>query len=173
MSRTECAYKVGLDVLLTAILYSILNKHIGGRIGIIASVLIAHTLNFIFNGHIFVVLKNVDLIHTDEKTFYNYCEFLRDLGAEHESIEAVVALGSLSRDELHSTSDLDIRIIRSDGVLNGIFACWLTTLARSRALFDKFPLDIFVLENAEELSKIREDERENLIVLYDKTGLFD
>ncbi|MXR40768.1 hypothetical protein GRX01_05345 [Halobaculum sp. WSA2] len=170
MSKTERRFKLCLDGMLTAAIYRGLNGTTGRLQSFVAGILIAHTLNFLFNGHLFVVLKHFDLVHTDIEAFEEYCDALGRLGEQHDSIEAVVALGSLSRDELHSTSDLDIRVIRKTGITNGIAACSLVTLARSKALFKGFPLDIFVLDDQSELSRIRDDERENLTVLYDASG---
>jgi predicted nucleotidyltransferase len=86
--------------------------------------------------------------------------------AEREtSIQLIAIYGSMSRKELSESSDLDVRILRKKGFLNGLKACLFGSFERTRSLFNKFPLDLYVIDSKDHLSKTREDE--TAIVIYD------
>ena len=75
------------------------------------------------------------------------------------AVKYVVAYGSLVREEWSSTSDLDARLIRYPGRLNGLRACWFLLCERTRALLAGFPLDMYLLDDEGSLQKLEADER--------------
>jgi hypothetical protein len=125
-------------------------------LAIIAGALIAHTVNFVFNGQIFVVLKHFgDVRHTWDD-FQQELEWLRDQVAREPNIIYAAAYGSLAREEWSSTSDLDVRLVRAAGLQSAWQVCWFALRARARAFRKGFPLDIFVLDGYGSLRKMSE-----------------
>jgi len=173
MDTTERAFKILLDVLLFFPLYFVIMGHIPALLSVFMAIIVAHTLNWVFNGQIFVLLKLLKLTKTGPGYFNQYLDDLKKRIEREDSILAAAAFGSLSRKELKETSDLDVRIIRKKGLLNGLRACLFVLLERNRAFFNKFPLDIYVLDHVSTINKhIEKTELEKAIVLYDPAGVF-
>lgn len=80
------------------------------------------------------------------------------------SIKCMVACGSLSRKEWTPTSDLDVRIVRFPGYVNGLRACWFLMEERTRAMIAKFLLDIYLIDDKSSLQKLNLQEQP--IILY-------
>jgi len=152
MDRTEKVFKLTLEVLFTAMLVLL-------GINIVPSIIISHTLNWIVNGHIFVVFKNLKLIKTPKEKFDAYIERLRKEVENEPSIIWAGIYGSLVRGEFKETSDLDIRLIRKPGFINGVRACIFAMKERTWAMFNRFPLDIYVGDSFEFLEKMNKNEK--------------
>ena len=152
MDKTEKIFKLTLDMLFTLIL-------IWFGINVVASIIISHTLNWIFNGQIIVVFKNLRLIRIPKEKFDAYIERLRKKVKKEASIVWVGIYGSLARREFKETSDLDVRLIRKPGFINGVRACIFTMKERAWATFNIFPLDIYVGDSFEFLKRMRKNEK--------------
>lgn len=161
MDKTERIFKICIDVILFVI-FSILLKHINVPLNFILAFFIAHTINWILNGHIYVLFKNLELVNTRKIEFENYLDSLEQKAINESSIICVVLFGSLSRDELDEMSDLDVRIVRRSGVVNGIRSSFFVMRERLESFFKRFPLDIYLLDDYKGFSKLDEDG----IVLY-------
>jgi predicted nucleotidyltransferase len=166
MDRTERLLRIGAEVVLMGI--SLLLFVLAGKLPLIwaavAAFLVAHTLNFLFNGQIWVVLKHFGLVRHSRAEFDEYlCQLSERVMAE-PSIEYAAAYGSLVRGEWRPTSDLDVRLVRKPGVVSSLRACWFVLQERTRALINKFPLDVFVLDGPELLAEMRDDERPQEII---------
>jgi predicted nucleotidyltransferase len=172
MDRTERTFKVVTDLVLGAVLWGILRRRLDLAALPVALVL-AHTANVLINGQIPCVVKHFGYVQNDYSTFRRQLQRLRSEGRRRESVRAIVVLGSLARDELDETSDLDVRVIRRPGSINGLEASSFVMSERFSALVTGFPLDVFLLDDESSLSKIRDDERSDLVVLYDADGIFD
>ncbi|KUK17266.1 hypothetical protein [Thermococcus sibiricus] len=159
MDRTERVFKLALDVLFTIILVLL-----GANIP--TAILISHTINWIFNGQIFVVFKNLKLITTPKEKFNVYIERLRAKLESEPSIVWAGIYGSLVREEFKETSDLDVRLIRKPGFINGVRACIFVMKERIWANFHGFPLDIYVFDNFQQLKMKMKEEP---IIIYEES----
>lgn len=165
MDTTERVFKILLDFLFFFPIFFVFMSYSKAPLSIFLAIILVHTLNWIFNSQIFALLKLLRLTKTKPELFTQYLTDFKKRVKREESILAAAAFGSLSREELKETSDLDIRIIRKKGFINGFRACLFVMLERSRAFFNKFPLDIYVIDTTKHLSKLRADEMP--VVLYD------
>lgn len=171
MDTTERDLKLLLDVLIFLPLFFVFNHYFSNVFTGFIAIVIAHTINWVFNGQIFVLLKNLKLVSTSHKLFVEYLNDIKRKVENEDSITAVAAFGSLSREELKKTSDLDIRIIRKPGIMNGIKACVFVLKERTESFFRGFPLDIYVLDNFNLIHK--HIQNENPILIYDPTKIFE
>lgn len=168
--KTERLFRLLLDGLMTLVLYVILINFISSsHAALIFAFLIAHTLNWIFNGQLFVLAKNFDILYNEPQRFIDYANGIKIRASRDKSIDCVVVYGSLVRGEIKTTSDLDVRIIRKSGIINGFRASVFGLMERSRALFNRFPLDIFVVDSTDHLLKMNDDEKPQ--ILYDQNGI--
>lgn len=156
MDKTEKSFKILLDLGLFLIFFFILEPFINVYLSFIFSVIIAHTLNWIFNGHIFALLKTFGIVKTKSSSFLNYIEKLKEKGSKEKSIKFIATFGSISREELKETSDLDIRIVKVEGLINGIRSSFFVMSERSIAFFNGFPLDIYLMDDEKSMRELRE-----------------
>lgn len=163
--RTEKIFKVFLDLTLTIILFVAL-PHPDIIIRLLVAFLLSHTLNWIFNGQLFALAKNYDVVHNEPQKIIDYANGIKVRAYREKSIVCVLVYGSLVRDEIKTTSDLDVRIIRKPGFINGVRACMFGLAERSRALLYKFPLDMYVIDNTKHLVNMRADEKP--LILFNK-----
>lgn len=174
LDPTERRFKIGLDILLTIFGALLLGIWFSWLISWSVAFFIAHTLNFLFNGHLWGVLKHYGLVRHSHTSFRGYVGGIVNRTATVPAIRYVVAYGSLSREAWSFASDLDARVIRYPGQLNGLRACWFLVGERTRALLAGFPLDMYVLDDERSLCKLKANERP--VYLYhreDGSGIVD
>jgi predicted nucleotidyltransferase len=165
MDLTELSFKIMIDILLTLIFSLLFSIWLPLLAAIVLGVLLAHTLNFLFNGQIFVVLKHFGDVTHELSEFEQYIEAITNRLHKEPSIRWAAIYGSMTRGEIKTTSDLDIRLIRYPGLVNGIRACWFILLERTRAHLKRFPIDILMLDSPRLLKRLRSDEPP--LVIYD------
>ncbi len=159
MDNTERLFKLGLDVVLTAGIAYLLKPWMPWRAALLAAFIIAHTLNFLFNGHLWGLLKNYGLVQTTREAFERYVHGLSWRARQERSIQHLYVYGSLARQEWSASSDLDARLVRRPGFVYALRACWFVLCERSRALVARFPLDLYVIDRTNNLHNLRSDEK--------------
>lgn len=157
MDKTEKFFKIMLEFIFFVVFFVIFQNIFSTLISIIISLIISHSINWIFNGHIYALFKNFGVIKTDFEDFKGYIDDIKLRSAKENSLRCVATFGSLSRLEIKETSDLDIRVVRKEGLLNGFNSCLFVCFERSRSFFKGFPLDIYVLDNIQGLYKLDEN----------------
>lgn len=170
MDTTERYFKIILDLIMILPIFLILNYYLNLLTSILLAIILAHTLNWIFNGQIFVLLKNLKLIKTSEQSFKEYLDGIKIRVENENSIIAAAAYGSISREKLKETSDIDIRIIRKSGFINGFKACVFVLKERFKSFFNKFPLDIYVLDSIDMIGVHIKNEKP--VVVYDPNKIW-
>lgn len=135
---------------------------------LVAAFLLAHTLNWVFNGHFFVLMRYVRPFPKTEEEFQSFVGKLKIWGVESKCVNAIAIYGSYCRNRLHENSDLDVRVIVEKGLMNSICGAIFCAVARWRAFFATFPLDIYLSVAGAGLEKLRDDE--NPVIIVDKTS---
>lgn len=155
MDRTERLFKLSIDGAIAGLVVA-QTGYSPAMLGL--GLLVGHTFNFVFNAQINVVLKCFGISRANQRSLTHYLESFGRRVEREPSIWFAAAYGSMSRNELRDTSDIDIRVIRSAGFIAAVRSCGFAALERCRALFTGIPLDIFVLDDRRGLSKLRVDE---------------
>jgi predicted nucleotidyltransferase len=163
MDWTERSFKLGLDAILTTIFAYLVGLKITFPYNWFLAFLIAHTLNFFLNAHFWTLLKHYGLISNSQEKFLEYSEKLCRRIASQKYITYAAVYGSWVRGEWSPASDLDVRVVHN-GIFSGLLACVFLFSERTRALFNHFPLDIYVLDNFIRLADMRSDEKPEVIV---------
>jgi hypothetical protein len=164
MDKTEKVFKILIDIFLTLVLSQLFIKSLERWIALLLGLLIAHTINFIFNAHYWTVLKHYGYINLTYEAFERYIQEITHRIEKEPSITYGAIYGSLAREEgWRPSTDLDLRLIRRRGLVNGIRACSFTMRERSLALFRKFPIDLYLLDSSKPLVKMRCDENPIII----------
>ncbi|MCE5257578.1 MAG: nucleotidyltransferase domain-containing protein [Chloroflexi bacterium] len=169
MDHSERAFKITTDVLFTVLFYLVLSRWLLLAPAICLAFILAHTINLLLNGHIYAVVKSFGYVQTDKSVFDAYLSSLRGRIQHEPSLRWAAAYGSVARGELSATSDLDVRVIRFPGFVNGIRACIFVCRERTQAHLRRFPLDILLLDSPRLLSRLRPDEPP--LVIYDAAAM--
>jgi hypothetical protein len=144
MGWGERAFKLALDLLLTLGLGAYLRLVFPWPSALLAGFLTAHTLNFLFNGHLWGALKHYGVISLSREEFTNYSNGLIERADCEPAIAGVRVSGSLAQGTWTPASDFDARLVPARGVRNLYRACWFLLKERSRALLARFPLDLYL-----------------------------
>jgi hypothetical protein len=158
MDRTERLFKLGLDLLWTAALAPALFLGAGLRLqwALPLAFGLAHTLNLLLNGQIWVVLKHFGLVRHTREEFEEVMDELAARVTAEPSIAYAAVYGSLARGKWDETSDLDVRLVRVPGWRAAWRVCWFAMRERTRAFWLRFPLDLFILDDHASLAKLSE-----------------
>jgi hypothetical protein len=158
MDRSERLFKLAFDLGIAFPGALLLSSWLPPRPAWISALLTAHTLNFLFNGHLWGVLKHYCVISNSYAGYLAYVSGFLQRAAREDSIQYTVVCGSLSRQTWSPAADLDARLIRRPGLKNGLRVAWFLLRERSAALFARFPLDVYMLDNELSLHKLAADE---------------
>jgi hypothetical protein len=169
MDRTERYFKIAMDAILTILFSLVLIQWLSSIPSICLGWILAHTINFLLNGQAFVVLKHFGDIRNQADEIEKYISSMKIRMVAEASLQWAGIYGSLSRGEMKETSDLDVRVIRYPGLVNGFRACFFVMGERIRAHVNRFPLDILLLDSPRLLKYLRPDEPP--IVIYDASDL--
>lgn len=164
MDIGELTLRIFTEIIVTILIYFTLLQVVGHSIPdyvtLLACFLIAHTINWIFNGNFWALLifaipplKN----RGNQKTI-NYLNKVTSRLKKYRSIGGVLIYGSLSRGQWHNKSDIDLRILRKPGFFNLLQAYLLISKERMIAAFAMQPLDMFLADSIKFLRKMRSDE---------------
>lgn len=117
---------------------------------------IAHSINFTMNGQLFAMYTHMGATGVKANKFLNDTIILSRKIEKHKFIRASIAYGSLSRGCYKKTSDIDIRLIPTEGGwwLTALYAVWL----RIWAFFVHYPLDMYCYDPEVVVKKMRTDE---------------
>lgn len=159
MDKTERTFKILLDIILTIVFWILFNMRFSSIIALILAFIISHTLNWIFNSNLFGLFKTFGNIITPKEKFESYLERLKMKVKNEPSIIWAGIYGSLVRGEFKETSDLDVRLIRKPGLINGVRVCLFVMRERTWATFNRFPLDIYVGDCLKFLEKMSKEEK--------------
>lgn len=168
MNIYEISLKMLLDLMFIAILLFFFLKEIPSIPAILIALVIAHTINWVVNGHIFVLMRYVAPVPKTEKHFEEFIHKMKTSALKWRSIDGVAIYGSYCRGTLHKYSDLDVRVITHPGIINAISGAIFCFIQRLIAFFDIFPLDLYCCDKMEFLDQLRDDEKP--FILIDHSG---
>lgn len=156
MDATERRFKLGIELALFLLVLGFLGPVLPSLVAVMASLLVAHTLNLVLNGHAWVVMKHFGRLQHSQKQFNREIRELSDRIARERCIVFAAAYGSLARGQWSPTSDLDVRLVRAPGLPSALRVCWFALRERARAFWRRFPLDLYVLDSYASLDKLVE-----------------
>lgn len=166
MDGTERAFKLGLDLIGTILFLALFVNFLPWPLALAVALFLAHSANFLLNAHPWTVLKHFGVRHHSESDLLAYAAQLGQRSARCTAISAAGIWGGFARRE-HAdpgSSDLDVRMIRAPGFFQGLWSCLFVASERARANWKRFPLDIYLLDGVESLSRLRQTEAPLLLL---------
>lgn len=166
MTFEEILFRYALEILLTALLYFFLVNVFYTWLTLLFSVIMIHTLSWLFNGHFWAlaISKKRRLTVNKPEEIIAYIDNLYKRLAKTNSIKNCIVFGSLSRGEFTSNSDLDIIFTKNHGSLNTILAYIVGIRERSIAFLSCTPIELYFY-NLNSFDRL--DEKERPIVIKD------
>jgi hypothetical protein len=159
MDRTERWFKLGLDVALAVALRPVMSLGLPrSDAAWLAAAALAHSLNFLLNGHLWGVLKTYGLATLPAQRRARYLAGLAARLCAEPAVRFAALYGSHARGELDACSDVDLRLVRRPGLCHGVRACWFLLSERTRAVLARVPLDAYLLDSEAPLARLRPDE---------------
>lgn len=168
MDRTERLFKLSTDLGVALLFWISLRLVMVEYAAVLVSLIMAHTVNLIFNGQIPALFLHYGAKKYDRQAVLHYMDGLRSRMSREPSILAIGIWGGIARGEEEDYPDVDLRFFRKHGIRNGLGACWVMVKERSRALFNGFPLDAFLSDGWRHIAHLRADETP--VLLYDPFG---
>lgn len=167
METGERYLKIACTLIPSLVIVIIIIKAKGGILlsEIVLSFIFCHTLNWIFNGHIFVLMRYLPI--KSKMTIDKMKSFINDIYKRScgvDFLQAILIFGSLSRGEIGSTSDLDVRIMRQKGAGKTFKAYLFTIRLRFLAFIKRFPLDVYTFGDISYLQRLRKDEPPVIVI---------
>jgi hypothetical protein len=167
MSPYEVALKLLLDLLLTGLLVALSGQSVSTLL-VLFALTVAHTLNWIFNGHFFVLLRYIRPVPQQPGDFERFIQAMARRAKARPHLDGISIYGSYCRGSLHEFSDLDVRFIVQPGFGSGVWGALYCLSERWRALFARFPLDIYCCVEGRGLEWLSETEQP--VILLDRSG---
>lgn len=161
MNWREATLKVALTVIPTAILI-MLGVHY------VLAFIIAHTLNFAFNGQLFAMYTHMGATHVSRQHFLETTKQFAQVCATKSYLNAAIAYGSLSRGCFKSTSDIDMRLIPRNGEWNWWKSVLFAFRLRIISFLRGYPLDLYVYAPDVVTKRMRSDELPVMLFERDK-----
>lgn len=157
---TERILKIATEILffVPAFLYVRFLGH-----GVVASIVLAfifsHSANFLLNCAVWeTLICDLTLRGAGKATLFRYIKGIRSRLASRGSISCAFIYGSISRGDLHDSSDLDIVLVRRPGFRNAVSALIVLTLEKLRSLVYRIPLEAYLADDLSFLDRPRKDE---------------
>ena len=170
MNNIERMYRVVFELFIFLIIFAMMND-LAMYLRVLISLLIAHTLSILLNGHLFAMMTH-DLfwfaLYKDNKKFFNYLDRMhKRISISNPSyLDGVVFFGSLARGIFRETSDLDVRFLAKPGFCNGIKSSHFVFKERLRAFFAGFPIDAYMFASEQEVRAKMDVKNEPPVYLY-------
>lgn len=165
MGRKELSFRLLLEATVALVVGSALG---GGAHGIIAGCAIAHTLDFVFNGQLWVCGRYARGWSRDVAALTRFVEWTAARLRACGWLDEAVLLGSFGGPATDARSDVDLRLIFPDGALAWVRVNLLLLRLRSLALILRIPLDLYAYDAPSGLRRF--DQREPLLLLLDRRG---
>lgn len=159
MDSTERRFKLGSDLVAAALVMTITRPFVRSIAWRTALALVtAHSANFVLNSHALAGTKWHGRRFSRAACDAFMPGMARRLGGT-KGVQKVLVYGSFSRGQESDSSDVDVRVLRQPGPLNGLRVCWAVAIERFRAMTQGVPLDIFVWDSMDRAASMRADER--------------
>lgn len=146
------------------VLCAIFSFFLGIYVALLLSIFLAHSIFFVCDSYIWSVLRVKKLSSPEVQ---EHLKQIQNRARNKKYLKAVAIFGSLSRLRSNEFSDVDLKIIPQEGILNLILSYFFALNERLKSFVNGFPLDLFILDDMTSLNKLRNEDLFSPIILYD------
>lgn len=171
MGKKELMGRLAIELVM--VLGLALVAHAAGATGLTVwlwALFGAHSLQFLFNGQLWVCLRYWPGWQPDERANRSFCRWSVSFLRKQSWLQEAVCIGSCSQGQAVAgpRSDLDLRLIFPPGIAGFVRTHLLLLRLRATALLRRVPLDLYALDGPAALERHRQDEPLGLIL--DRNG---
>lgn len=168
--RTEQIFKIMFDLILSLVLTLIFVQVGNLYFALFFAVILAHTMNWLFNGQFWVVGRFCGITNNSREQIWNYLKAVNERINGKSSLLGAAIFGSMGRGhDPRYNSDIDLRLVRKKGIRHGFMANFAGFMEKARAFMAGIPLHLFVYDSLDSLDKLRIEEQP--YILYDPDNL--
>lgn len=168
MDSRELSFRLLGEALLALPVAAALVPAAGTTMGVALAVLVAHSLQFLLNGQLWVCARYCPRYRGDEARLERWMARLPEELAALPWLREAVVIGSRGGGRPGPRSDIDLRLVFPPGLRGWLATNLLLLRLRSRALLARLPLDVYAYDAPASLLRHRQDER--LRLLLDRDG---
>ena len=171
MERKELTFRLLLEVALTLFFGLCLETlGTGGALAFLLALLLAHSLNFFFNGQLWVCLRYCDFYRQDPEVIAAWRDRCFERLVDIPIVDEAVCIGSQAcgRGTPGERSDIDLRLFFVAGMEDWLAINLLMLRLRTSALFDGIPLDLYACDSPSSLDRF--DRRKPVGIIKDRGG---
>jgi len=145
MEWRELVFRINIELLTALVFLLLLSGMAGIKWAILPSLMLAHTVMWVFCGHIWALAlgPNRRLARNKPGEVLAYLNCLHARVNRVSAIKGCVVFGSLSQGKFTENSDLDILCCPQKGILNCILAFSAGMRERTIAFFKRMPVEIY------------------------------
>ena len=159
MDRKELLFRLLVEGLVIMSLAGLLMRWLSPLIASCTATLMAHSLNFLFNGQFWVCLRYCRFYRNEKQRLNLYLidlvSAIRGYGWLHEA----VVIGSAAFGRVRTErSDIDLRLTMADGLLGWFKTNVLLMQLRFLAFIRAIPLDVYAYDDPVSLRRFDQDE---------------
>ena len=156
MHWSERILKIALEALSFVLAFFLWSRLFNDSVaGFVLSFVTAHTISFIVDAHPFAAMKTSSDMRAKEIT--DFVSLIKSQARLSGRVQFLVIHGSVARNEITDSSDLDVRIVPTNGYPAMASASWLALKLRFRAALRRFPLDLYVVGSARMRARLGEE----------------
>lgn len=173
--KTEKIYRILFTLFFWVLASVVLFIYSELGIGIIAIIgfLIGHTLNWIVNGNLYIlIIHRLMLVSLSKKNLFNYLDNFEKRIKENDWVLYAASFGSICRGKLKNSSDIDISIVRKPGFKNAVKSLVFSVKEKKYADLKGIPLEIYISDTPKN-SITRFGGEKNPVVLFDPENTID
>ena len=170
MDRKELAFRLGAEALLASSFLALSAPALPLWAALVTAVTAAHTVNFTFNGQVWVCARYCRWYRRDPAALNAFLRRAANGMRTLPWLREVVCIGSLGRTGTvcGDRADLDLRLVFPPGNTAWLQVNLLLLRLRTWAFLARIPLDLYAYDRPERLRRF--DQREPLLVLLDRDG---
>lgn len=161
LDKTEMFWRVVWELIPFSFFFYLFSKHICSLwFNLMLSLFVTHTINWVLNDNFWTCIQFTfpNRLNPGNNKTKKHLMGMQSRMQKYESIGGCMIYGSLSRGVWQDKSDLDVRVLRRKGVVNGLLAYLAVWRERLIALLKCQPLDIYLADEIDFLKRMRKDE---------------
>lgn len=167
---TEKWFKIAFSGISSILLSCLLCIWLRLEWAIVLGFFVGHTLNWVINNNINVLLVHLLMLKTISKhEIFKYLDYLQAQLVGKDWVLYAVVLGSISRGDLKPSSDIDVSIVRKPGIKNAFkaisFSIWQKGVSDKRGI----PMELYISDRISNSVNRYKDENKPVILTGDIT----
>lgn len=165
---SEKIYKISFTIVSSIIVLFFIGFSITNSV---VSLIIGHTLSWIINSNISVILiHRMKYFKTDKNNLFGHISDIQNRLKSKDWVLFSVSSGGIIRGSMNEHSDIDVNVVRKKGFLNALHSIVFAVKERKIADYKGIPLDVIISDSVEDCLE-KTSYTEDIVILTDTNNL--